>query len=139
MSGRPYLIDKSALARISRPAVAGAVDSLFDRGLLATCGMIDLEVLYSAKSPTDYERLRTDQAVLQQLTIDQAMFDRALDVQRQLAGTSRHRAASIPDLLIAACAEARGATVLHYDADYDLIAEITGQRTQWVVPLGSVP
>jgi len=26
--------------------------------------------------------------------------------------------------------------VLHYDSDFDLIAEVTGQRTQWVVPAG---
>ena len=30
-------------------------------------------------------------------------------------------------------------TVLHYDADFDLIAEITGQPTEWVVPRGSIP
>jgi predicted nucleic acid-binding protein len=41
------------------------------------------------------------------------------------------------DLLIAATAERHGVTVLHYDADYDLIAEVTGQLTQWVVPRGS--
>jgi hypothetical protein len=29
--------------------------------------------------------------------------------------------------------------VLHYDADFDLIASVTGQRCQWVVPAGSVP
>lgn len=44
----------------------------------------------------------------------------------------------VPDLLIAAAAEARGLTVLHYDADFDRIAAITGQPCQWVVPAGSV-
>jgi hypothetical protein len=28
--------------------------------------------------------------------------------------------------------------VLHYDADFDLIAEATGQRCRWVVPAGTV-
>jgi len=46
---------------------------------------------------------------------------------------------SIPDLLIAATAERHGATVLHNDKDYDLIAEVTGQPAEWVVPRGSVP
>lgn len=46
---------------------------------------------------------------------------------------------AIADLIIAAVAERHRVTVLHYDADYDLIAEITGQPTQWVVPRGSVP
>jgi hypothetical protein len=26
--------------------------------------------------------------------------------------------------------------VLHYDADFDLIAAVTGQPTEWVVPAG---
>lgn len=44
----------------------------------------------------------------------------------------------MPDLLIAACAETSGLTVLHYDADFDRIASITGQPVQWVVEPGSV-
>jgi len=41
--------------------------------------------------------------------------------------------------VIAAAAERAGPTVLHYDADYDLTAEITGQPVEWVVERGSVP
>jgi hypothetical protein len=31
-----------------------------------------------------------------------------------------------------------GATVLHYAADFDRVAAITGQPTEWVVPKGSL-
>jgi hypothetical protein len=31
-----------------------------------------------------------------------------------------------------------GVTVLHYDGDFDMIASVTGQRCQWVVPAGTV-
>ncbi len=62
---------------------------------------------------------------------------RARQVQHLLA--SRHqRGRKVPDLLVAAAAEARGLTVLHYDADFDLIAAVTGQSCQWVVPAGSI-
>ena len=44
-----------------------------------------------------------------------------------------------PDLLIAAVAERERVTILHYDSDYDLIAKVTGQPTQWVAPRGSIP
>lgn len=63
---------------------------------------------------------------------------RALEVQAMLAERSQHRGASIPDLLIAACAEQTGLTVLHYDRDFERIAKLTGQPVQWVVPRGSV-
>lgn len=55
-----------------------------------------------------------------------------------LARRGQHRGASLPDLLIAAVAERAGLVVLHYDADYDLIARVTGQRMEWVVPRGSL-
>jgi hypothetical protein len=67
----------------------------------------------------------------------QAM-DRALDVHRELGRTSRHRHFSLPDLIIAATAELNGATVLHYDDNYDRIAKITNQSTEWIAPQGSL-
>jgi len=55
-----------------------------------------------------------------------------------LAERSQHRAVPLPDLLVAACAERAGLCVLHYDADFDRIAELTGQEARWIVPRGSV-
>lgn len=49
-----------------------------------------------------------------------------------------HRSASVPDVLLAAIADANGLTVLHYDADFDLISDVTDQPMEWVVPAGSV-
>ena len=65
------------------------------------------------------------------------MTDLAIAVQHRLAQLGRHRMA-IPDLLIAAVAEINDLAVMHYDADYDRIAEITGQSCEWVVPRGSI-
>ena len=58
-------------------------------------------------------------------------IQRARAVQRQLAATSQ-RGRKIPDLLVAAAAEDAGLTVLHYDADFDLISAVTNQRCEWV-------
>jgi predicted nucleic acid-binding protein len=62
---------------------------------------------------------------------------RAKQVQRLLA--AKHpRGRNVPDLLIAAAAELESLIVLHYDADFDRIAAVTGQRSEWVVPAGSI-
>ena len=53
-------------------------------------------------------------------------------------GGLHHRSVKIADLIIASAAEAAGATVLHYDADFDRIAEITGQAVRWIAPRGSL-
>jgi len=41
-------------------------------------------------------------------------------------------------LLVAAVAEVEQLSVLHYDADFELVASITGQPTEWVVPRDSI-
>jgi predicted nucleic acid-binding protein len=66
-------------------------------------------------------------------------WNRALDVQAALWRGGRIRAVGLPDLLIAAVAERERVTVLHYDGDYDVIAQVTSQPAQWVVPRGTVP
>jgi predicted nucleic acid-binding protein len=69
----------------------------------------------------------------------QPILDRAVAVQDALAERSQQRGAKIADLLIAAAAEAAALVVLHYDHDFDLIAEITGQPTDWILAAGTVP
>ena len=105
---------------------------------VATCAPIRLEVLHSARSAEDYDDLVDELNGLRQADCGKNQFTRALDVQRQLAQRGHHRGVKLPDLLVAATAEAAGLTVLHYDHDYDLIGDITGQPTEWVVPRGSV-
>ena len=107
---------------------------------LATCAQVRLEILYSAQSADDYEKLSAELLALHQLPCAAEHFDRALDVQEQLArqGGLHHRSVKIPDLVIAACAEAAGATLWHYDEDYDRIAGVTGQPTEWIAPRGSL-
>jgi predicted nucleic acid-binding protein len=42
----------------------------------------------------------------------------------------KHRAPSIPDLIVAAAGELAGLCVLHLDKDFDLIADVTGQPVE---------
>ncbi len=132
-----YLADKSALARLRHDAVHERLGPLLEAGLVATCPIIDLEVLYSARSRADYEAIRAERFGLISFPITAAATDRALEVQRLLAERGRHRL-PIPDLLIAAVAEVNDLAVMHYDADFDRIAEVTAQPSEWVVPKGTV-
>jgi hypothetical protein len=134
-----YLVDKSALARLeTSPEVNAVLDPLLTSGEVATCGVVDLELLYSAPSPGDYVAAAASLRALPRVPMSEEVLDRALEVQGRLAKRSQHRGVSLPDLIIAACAEGAGLTVLHYDADYERIAEVTRQPVQWVVPRGSV-
>jgi hypothetical protein len=134
-----YLADKSALTRSdTRPEVRDVIEPLLLGGRIATCGIVDLELLYSAPSRDSYFELAELLRAMPRVPVTDATVDRALEVQSLLANEAQHRSVPLPDLLIAACAEAAGLTVLHYDADYEHIAKLTGQPAQWVVARGSV-
>ena len=132
-----YLPDKSAIARANEPKVAAVLAGLRTAGLMATCGMAELEILYSARNGAEHRAIADDlDESCERLYTDERDFVRAREVQRELADAGHHRAVSLPDLVIAAVAERNRVTVLHYDADFDLIAEVTGQATEWVVDRG---
>lgn len=139
MAVASYLADTSVLARRTTPSVAARFEPLVERGLVATCAVIDLEVLYSTRSPSEYEEVRAERRGFEMLEMDEREWLRALAVQRMLAAGGRTRAVGIPDLLIAATAERHGVTLLHYDSDFDQVAAATGQPVEWVVDRGSVP
>jgi len=125
-------------------AVGGELRRIFDdaviEGELATCDMVRLELLYSARNAGEFGALRGELDALANCPIGNEQWWRALEVYEQLAqqGGMHHRAVRHPDLLIAAAAEATGVAVLHYDEDYDRIAAITGQHVRWLAPRGSL-
>lgn len=109
-------------------------------GDVATCSIIEMEVLYSSRSYEDLLKTRaTRSEAFPLVPFTQADFDRAIEVMGGLARRGYHRAVSLPDLLIAALAEREALTVIHYDGDYDLVAGVTAQPTLWVVARGAVP
>ncbi|HEY8656334.1 MAG TPA: PIN domain nuclease [Candidatus Limnocylindria bacterium] len=135
-----YLVDKSAFARMPQPAVAARLGALIEAGDIALCGIVQLEILFSARSASDLEAIRRDLALsLTWIPSADADLMRAADVMALLSRTGAHRSASIPDLLLAAVAERAGLAILHYDRDFDAIARATDQPAEWVVPQGSLP
>ena len=107
---------------------------------LAICDMVRFELLLSARNGREMADTAAELAAVPDCPIGKAQWQRALWVYQRLGdqGGAHHRSVGSPDLLIAAAAEAAGATVLHYDEDYERIAEITGQPTRWIVPRGSL-
>jgi predicted nucleic acid-binding protein len=139
MTAAIYLADTSVyVLRRRHPEVRRRFESLLVAGRLAACQMTALEYLDNAPDPKGYEILWGALHGQRWIDVTTAAMSRALDVHRALAALGQHRQLRLPDLIIAATAELHSATVLHYDADYDRIAAVTGQATEWVVPKGSL-
>ena len=132
MAVSDWLIDKSALVRLADSPDADEWASRIQRGLVRITTVTRLEVGYSARTAAQ-ARAAFGKPPISAMPVEYltpAIEDRALDVQLSLAGKGKHRAPSIPDLIIAAAAELAGLAVLHLDKDFDLIAGLTGQPVE---------
>jgi predicted nucleic acid-binding protein len=131
-----FLLDTSVLTRLRAPSVVHRIEELDGDGLART-SMTDLEIGFSARSAEEWDRLLAALGAFRRIDVEAHHFDRARQVQRRLVADGL-RGRKVPDLLIAAVAEATSLIVLHYDADFDHIAAVTGQPTEWIVERGSI-
>ena len=128
----PWLIDKSALVRLTASPDAAEWAGRVERGLVRIATVTRLEVCYSARSGPEL-RAGLRQPPISSMPVEYltpAIEDRAVEILALLGDRGQHRAPSIPDLIIAATAELAGLTVLHLDKDFDVIAAVTGQAVE---------
>ncbi|MGA9275537.1 MAG: PIN domain nuclease [Ilumatobacter sp.] len=127
-----WLIDKSALVRLAASPEAATWATRIERGRVRISTLTRLEIGFSARSANELRQSATRPPLasmpVEYLTV--RIEDRAVAIQLALADLGQHLAPSIPDVLIAATAEAAGLTVLHLDKDFELIAEVTGQPVE---------
>ena len=134
------LADTSVWARKSHPALRDWFIPAVDAGDIAGCDMVALELLHSARNPAEFALVEDGLRGLPWVDMGDACWARAREVYRALGSRPgmMQRSVKHPDLLIAAAAERAGITLVHYDADYEAIAEITGQPVRWAAPRGSL-
>jgi predicted nucleic acid-binding protein len=127
------------LVRILKQQARTLWEKPLQEGLIARCPLTEVEFLYSARNAEDRADLVQDlDALFGWTPLDDRAVTRAWDVQRELTEKGQHRSAGAVDLLVAATAELQGLTMLHYDNDFETIASVTGQPTQWLASPGSL-
>ena len=102
-------------------------------GVIATCPVVELEFLYSARSLADrLEKRRLLHELFGWVPMSERAWERAEEVQQLLTEAAMHRSAGPVDLLIAATAERERLTLLSDDRDFTAIAQVTGQPVKLV-------
>ncbi|HEY3141828.1 MAG TPA: PIN domain nuclease [Acidimicrobiales bacterium] len=137
MARTQYLVDTSVLARLTKPVVSAAFAPLAVEGRVAMCSPVAFELGFSARNSEDCRAVTDRLQAFPTVAVTDADLRRALEVQASLCDRGQHRAVSFVDGLVAAVAEAHGLTVLHYDADFELVAAVTGQKQEWIVQPGA--
>jgi len=133
------LLDNSAWSRRRHPAARKRIAAALRARELGVCLPFLLEAGYSAMSRREHDRLAADLSRLPRVEITPGIERLAFKAQGELARIGHHRLAPA-DVVIAACAHASGAGVLHYDRDYDVLAERTSLSfdSEWLAPPGSL-
>lgn len=132
-----YLVDTSVLGRAHLDPIGERLEALARQGQLWSCRLIDFEVVYGSRS-RDVADVIEERAAFPSAPVDDGVMDRAVQVAGLMAASGKHRGAKPVDLVIAAAAEAANLAILHYDSDYDRIAAVTRQPTEWVAEPGTL-
>jgi len=132
-----WLVDTSVLTRLPNSEVRTAVSPLVEQGRVGRCTMSDLETGFSARNANEWDALQRALSAFPVVDVVSSDFDQAKETQRALAALGL-KGRKVPDLIIAAVALRMELTVLHYDRDFELIAQVTGQPTRWVTERGTV-
>jgi len=131
-----YLIDTSGLFRILQAELRRAWSDQLAAGVIATCPIVELEFLYSARSLADrLDKQRLMRDLFGCVAMHDGACERAADVQQLLTEAGEHRSAGAVDLLVAATAERERLIVLCDDHDYQTIATVTGQPVKLVTDI----
>lgn len=132
-----WLVDTSVLTRLPNSEVRAAVAPLAAQGRVGRCTMSDLETGFSARNANEWDALQRALGAFPLVDVVSSDFDQAKESQRALAALGL-KGRKVPDLIIAAVALRMELTVLHYDRDFELIEQVTGQPTKWIVERGTV-
>jgi predicted nucleic acid-binding protein len=124
----PFIADTSAWWRFSSlPAeLAGLLKTAMDDDRLWITPIVRMEILYSARSSTEYVSLEIELDGFRILRNDRAVADAAMSATGELAEHSDgfHRVPLTDALIAAAAAEHGGVAVLHRDTHFDKLAEV---------------
>jgi predicted nucleic acid-binding protein len=124
----PFVADTSAWWRVA--SLADELGALVSKAVLAErfwiTPIVRVEILYSARSGSEYVALEMELDALRILRNDRAVADAAMSAVGELAEHSDgyHRVPLTDALIAAAAAEHGGLAVLHRDSHFDRLAEV---------------
>ncbi len=138
--GRVYIADASAWSHAHHATVRDEWAAALRNRQIATCPIVKLELLYSARDGDDFDRLAADLGHLRDIPVTRSVTNAALSAMRALAHVQplHHRGIRLSDLLIGAAAQDVALGVLHYDAHFDVLAGVLGFESRWIAPRGSL-
>jgi len=102
------------------------------------CDLVVLELTRLAPNEDRARGVAERLDAFESVPMPSKLWSRAREVQLLLAVDGDHRRVPPADLLLAAAAEAAGVPLVHYDRDYERVANVTDLQHRWMVADGSL-
>jgi predicted nucleic acid-binding protein len=133
------VIDASARSQRSSPTGAARLRAFECANTVATCPIVTLERLYSARSAGEFAQVELSESLTRPIPMTRSIVQAAIGALRDLSERSDgyHRV-KITDALIAAAAQEAGADVVHYDRHFDRLSQVLDFESLWLAPAGSL-
>lgn len=136
-AGRIYLFDTSIWGYTDRPSIAADWDAALERDELAVSPIVAFEILYGARNQAHFENLETYLDALRQAPLTQEIVRTARRALHNLSAKANHRL-PFQDAVIAATAEHKNMTVLHYDGHFDVLSKVLDFESRWAAAPASL-
>jgi predicted nucleic acid-binding protein len=136
----PLVVDTSAWSRAHHPDVRAVWTEALLADRLRLSPAARFEILLTTRDGSSFDDLAEELSATRTAPLTASVIRTAEEAMRALA----HRSAGahrlpIVDYLLASAAQETGAAVLHYDRDYDTLAEVMSFESIWLAPAGSLP
>jgi len=136
----PLVVDTSAWSRAGRPEIRQDWQKAVNADRLRISPAARLEILRTPRSGTQFDELAEELSALRAAPLTPGIIRTAEDAMRTLAHrSSGAQRLPLVDYLLGATAEHTVSAVLHYDHDFDTLAEIMSFESIWLAPRGSLP
>lgn len=136
----PLVVDNSAWSRADRPEIRKDWKHALLADRFCISPIARLEILFSARDGEGFDELAEQLSMLRTAPLTNTVIRAAEDAMRTLSHRSpgAHRIPLV-DYLLGAAAQHTASAVLHYDHDFDTLAQIMSFDSIWLAPAGSIP
>jgi predicted nucleic acid-binding protein len=120
------------------PKLATWFNAQVAAGHVLVCDIVILELIRLSPNEARAQEVAGRLDAFQSIPMPASLWPRARELQLLLAASGEHRRVPPVDLLIASVAEAAGVPLVHYDRDYERLAEVCKLEHNWLLPDGTL-
>jgi predicted nucleic acid-binding protein len=120
------------------PLLASWFNAQVAAGHVLVCDIVILELIRLSPNEARAKQVAQRLDAFKSVPMPTTLWQRARELQLLLSATGDHRRVPPVDLLIGSAAETAGVPLVHYDRDYERLANVCALEHHWLLPDGTL-